>query len=253
MKPFLSARALDHDREGRDRPRSWIVVASPGRSVLSRSSQKRAGRQRYEPRHPLLQETGKSNVLAWLRQNAQDRLRAVDLYGAVVAEARRPAFFTDHGVLDTPEGRAGLVILMLFPVLEQLQSGSPRARRFARYVTETYVTDIDDCLREMGVGDMAVPKKVKRAAQALGERCHIYAVAAARPSPAEALAVELAATVPGLDVAPAGTKVLARFALDVRDALKKVPENELLAGHLPLPAIPKRTEITTQALMETPR
>lgn len=192
-------------------------------------------------------------MLAWLRQNAQDRLRAVDLYGAVVAEARRPAFFTDHGVLDTPEGRAGLVILLLFPVLEQLQSGSPRAKRFARYVTEAYVSDIDDCLREMGVGDMAVPKKVKRAAWALGERCHAYAAAAARPEPAAALAVELAATVPGLDIAPAGAGVLSRFALDVRDALKQVPESELLAGRLPLPPIPKSAEISTQALMETPR
>ncbi len=34
-------------------------------------------------------------------------------------------------------------------------------RKTARALSEIFVTDIDDCLREMGVGDLSVPKKVK--------------------------------------------------------------------------------------------
>ncbi len=68
----------------------------------------------------------------------------------------------------------------------------------ARYLSETFVTDVDDTLREMGVGDMAVPKKVKRAAQALGERCLAYHRAAQAADPAAALSAELATSVPGL-------------------------------------------------------
>lgn len=191
-------------------------------------------------------------MLAWLRRKAQDRLRAVDLYGAVVAEARRPAFFTSFGVQDTPEGRAGLVILILFPVLERLQAGSSRAHRFARYLSEAYVTDVDDCLREMGVGDMAVPKKVKRAAQALGERCRAYAMAAAGSEPIPALAAELAATVPGLDAAPDGAEALARFVREIRAALETEPEDELLAGRIAFPPPPGEPRATADDLMETP-
>lgn len=183
-------------------------------------------------------------MLAWLRRKAQDRQRAVDLYGAVVAEARRPVFFTSFGVQDTPEGRAGLLILLLYPVLERLQAGSRAAQRFARLLTETYVTDMDDCLREMGVGDMAVPKKVKRAAQALGERCRAYAEAAGAPEPVSALAAELATTIPGLEASPESAEALARFALDTRRALEASPEDALLAARIAFPTLPDAVRLS---------
>ena len=193
-------------------------------------------------------------MLAWLRRRAQDRLTAVDLYGAVVAEARRPLFFERLGVQDTPEGRAGLLILFLFPVLERLQAGSPRAARLARLVTEAYVTDVDDCLREMGVGDMSVPKKVKRAAQALTERCNAYAAAVRAPAPVSALAAELSETIPGLDAAPGGgAEVLARFVLATAAGLRNVPEDALLTGHLAFPPAPADAASPSDDLMETPR
>lgn len=178
-------------------------------------------------------EIGKPHVLAWFRRRTQDRLTAVDLYGAVVAEARRPIIFERFGVQDTPEGRAGLIILAAFPVLERLKAGSPRARRVARLITEAYVTDVDDCLREMGVGDMAVPRKVKRAAQALGERCNAYARAAGGAVPLPALAAELASTIPGLEAAPVAANALARFALATIERLEALQEDMILAGHLP--------------------
>lgn len=183
-------------------------------------------------------------MLAWLRRKAQDRQRAVDLYGVVVAEARRPVFFTSFGVQDTPEGRAGLLILLLFPVLERLQAGSPGAQRFARFLTETYVTDMDDCLREMGVGDMAVPKKVKRAAQALGERCRAYAEAAAGTEPVPALVAELATTIPGLEASPENGEALARFALDMRKALESLSEDELFDARIAFPSPPDSVRLS---------
>lgn len=191
-------------------------------------------------------ETGKPHVLAWLRRRAEDRQTAVDLYGAVVAEARRPFIFERFGVQDTPEGRAGLIILAAFPVLERLQAGSARARRVARLLTEAYVTDVDDCLREMGVGDMAVPRKVKKAAQALGERCKAYSTAARASDPVPAFAAELASTIPGLDEAPAGANALARYALATAQRLRTEPDEVLLAGRLAF------APLSADDLMETP-
>ncbi|AHB49693.1 ubiquinol-cytochrome C chaperone [Hyphomicrobium nitrativorans NL23] len=185
-------------------------------------------------------------MLAWFRRRTQDRQTAVDLYGAVVAEARRPLIFERFGVQDTPEGRAGLIILALFPVLDRLQAGTPRARRVARLLTEAYVTDVDDCLREMGVGDMAVPRKVKKAAQALGERCKAYSTAARASAPVPALAAELASTIPGLGEAPAGANALAGFALATVERLKTEPEDGLLAGRIAF------APLSADDLMETP-
>jgi cytochrome b pre-mRNA-processing protein 3 len=170
-------------------------------------------------------------VLSWFRSRAEDRRTAIDFYGAIVARARTPAFFARHGVLDTPEGRTALIILLMFPVLERLQAGGKRERRIARYLSEAFVTDIDDCLREMGVGDISVPKKVKRAAQALGQR----SVAYGRAAEAAALAEELATTVPGLEANPAGAEALSRLTLEFKTCLAARSPASLMSGGLDFP------------------
>lgn len=174
-------------------------------------------------------------MISWFRRRAQDRRTAIDFYGAIVARARQPAFFGSAGVSDTPEGRASVIILLLFPVLERLHAEGPRAQRIARLVSETFVTDIDDCLREMGVGDMSVPKKVKRAAQALGERCSAYRAAALGGEPVPALAAELSATIPGLENDKVKAAVLARHTLAARSAVVAAPLDALLAGSVAFP------------------
>ena len=108
-------------------------------------------------------------MLSWFSSEAQARRTALKLYGAVVAQARQPGFFAVLGVSDTPEGRTDMIILHLFIVLERLNAAGAEGRKTARALSEIFVTDIDDCLREMGVGDLSVPKKVKRAAQAMGD------------------------------------------------------------------------------------
>jgi len=152
-----------------------------------------------------------------------------------VAQARQPAFFTRYGVVDSPEGRTGVIILLLFPLLDRLQGGATRARRVARFLCETFVTDIDDCLREMGVGDLSVPKKVKRAAQALGERCLAYRRAAGAPEPTKALAHELATSIPGLEDDPRAAEALACYTLGLAADLDEVSPEALLSGPAALP------------------
>jgi cytochrome b pre-mRNA-processing protein 3 len=169
-------------------------------------------------------------VLSWFRSRAQDRRTAIDFYGASVAQARRPAYFAEQGVRDTPEGRTAMIILLMFPLLERLQAGDAGDRRLARLLAETFITDVDDSLREMGVGDLSVPKKVKRAAQAMGERCLAYRNAAAAAEPVAALAREIAATVPGLENHPVGADSLARATLESLARLRDVPTGSLRAA-----------------------
>ena len=113
-------------------------------------------------------------MLRWLRQRAETSRKAEELYGSVVAAARQPDFYGALGVPDTPEGRFELVALHLFLALEVLRGKGAAAEALARRTIETFVIDMDDCMREMGVGDLTVPKKVKRAAAAFYERASIY-------------------------------------------------------------------------------
>lgn len=107
-----------------------------------------------------------------MRKRFETGRRAGELYGSVVTAARQPVFYELIGVPDTPEGRFELVALHLFLALESLR-GSPSDELQQRLI-EAFVTDMDDCMREMGVGDLTVPKKVKRAAAAFYERAKAY-------------------------------------------------------------------------------
>ncbi|WP_171946516.1 ubiquinol-cytochrome C chaperone family protein [Hyphomicrobium sp. CS1GBMeth3] len=158
-----------------------------------------------------------------------------------MTRARQPAFFDVHGVQDTPEGRTALIILAMFPVLERLQGAGTGERHAARLLCETFITDVDDSLREMGVGDLSVPKKVKRAAQALGERCLAYSRAVASQEPPEALSHELAITIPGLDSRTSGAEAIAHATLSFRAALQGIETEKLLAEPSALPDFPGMT------------
>lgn len=67
-----------------------------------------------------------------------------------------------------------MVALVLFLVLERVKRVSPDGEALTQGAIEAFVTDMDDCMREMGVGDLTVPKKVKRAAAAFYERAGCY-------------------------------------------------------------------------------
>ena len=120
-------------------------------------------------------------MLQWLRSRSHIQRKAGEIYGAVVAAARQPVFYRHYRVPDTPEGRYEMVALMLFLVLERVKRLRPDGEALAQGAIEAFVTDMDDCMREMGVGDLTVPKKVKRAAAAFYERAGHYRTHLAHP------------------------------------------------------------------------
>ncbi len=81
-------------------------------------------------------------------------------------------------------------MLNLFLVLDRLSTDNEAHRSVSRALTERFVTDMDDCMREFGVGDLTVPKKVKRAATGLYDRVQEYRSAMAAPEE-EALATAI--------------------------------------------------------------
>lgn len=122
-------------------------------------------------------------MLQWLKRRSETARTAENLYGRVVAAARAPELYRDLGATDSPEGRFEAVALHLYLAVDALsQSESGHAESsVSRKTIEAFVTDMDDCMREMGVGDMTVPKKVKRAAAAFYERAIAYRKAVAEP------------------------------------------------------------------------
>jgi cytochrome b pre-mRNA-processing protein 3 len=116
-------------------------------------------------------------MLTRLKMWRDRRRQARSLYESIVAQARTSSLYARLGVPDTPEGRFEMVVLHLVVVLDHLGRAGVAGQRLARTLTETFALDLDDNFREMSVGDLAVPKHVKRAVGALHERYNGYRAA----------------------------------------------------------------------------
>ncbi len=101
---------------------------------------------------------------------------AYALYGAAVARAREPVFYRDFGVPDTLEGRFEMISCHVFLILRRLKGESPGPDEggLAQAVFDLMFADMDRNLREMGVGDLGVGRRVKAMAQALYGRIRAY-------------------------------------------------------------------------------
>jgi cytochrome b pre-mRNA-processing protein 3 len=133
-------------------------------------------------------------VLAWLKRRLDRGATARKLYGSIVTQARRAGFYADLGIPDTPQGRFEMVVLHLALMVQRLMREGAADQRLARALNERFIVDMDDAMREMTFGDLAVPREIKQVATALRDRHKAYAAGLAAPNGAqlqEALATQL--------------------------------------------------------------
>ena len=79
------------------------------------------------------------------------------LYGTIVAQARTPAFYQLYGVPDTVSGRLEMMMLHMVLILQHLERGAACLRALGQGLFDAFCQDLDDSVREMGVGDLGVP------------------------------------------------------------------------------------------------
>lgn len=96
---------------------------------------------------------------------------ARNAYEAIVAAARHPVFYAEWGVPDTVDGRFDMITLHAFLVLDRLKG---TADRFRQELVDELFRDMDRSLREMGVGDISVGKKVRKMAEVFYGRLAAY-------------------------------------------------------------------------------
>lgn len=95
------------------------------------------------------------------------------IYGMIVAQAREPLFYQGLGVPDTVNGRFDMVVLHLWMVLRRLRAAGEGAA-MAQGLFDHFCDDMDDNLREMGVSDVGVPKRMKAFGEAFYGRSIAY-------------------------------------------------------------------------------
>jgi cytochrome b pre-mRNA-processing protein 3 len=172
-------------------------------------------------------------ILNLFRRTPREDTIAV-LYGAIVAQARDPAFYRNYGVQDTSNGRLEMIVLHTIMVLSRLETEGGSALSLGQALFDYFCSDVDANLREIGTGDMAVPRKMKAVAEAFYGRKRAYETALAVPG-----LVELAAALTRNAYAGTGETAdadqLAAYVREAVDKLAAIDGAGLLRGQVAFP------------------
>lgn len=161
---------------------------------------------------------------------APERQRAHALYLAVVGKARQERFYVELGVPDTLDGRFEMILLHLFSVLHRLKT-LPETKEFRQQLMEVFMEDMDRSVRELGVSDTGVGKRVKKMAAAMYGRLAAYDMSA---DDVEALKVALRRNLYGTLEAVEEAKVaaMAEYLAKEQKRLTAMDTARLLDGWL---------------------
>jgi cytochrome b pre-mRNA-processing protein 3 len=100
-------------------------------------------------------------ILSLFRKNT-DTAPVYAVYSAIVAQSRQPRFYADWLVPDTVTGRFDMISLHLALLFRRLRAETGAQKEFSQAVFDLFFKDMDRSLREMGVGDLGVPKRIQK-------------------------------------------------------------------------------------------
>ena len=159
---------------------------------------------------------------------------AYHVYGALVAQARRPYFYAGLDVADTLDGRFDMILLHAALVLHRLNAADGD-KSLAQDLVDVMFADLDRSLREMGVGDLSVAKKIKPMAQAFSGRADAYGRALDAGSTDDLAAAIARNLFPLAGDISSSARGIANYALAARDALGAQQIGEIRAGQIAFP------------------
>jgi cytochrome b pre-mRNA-processing protein 3 len=160
-------------------------------------------------------------------------------YRTLVNQARSPQFYLNVGVPDTLDGRFDLIVLHMFLVIDRLSAEGEAANDLRQRLFDVMFDDMDQALRELGVGDLSVGKKVKTMARAFYGRLAAYDEAFRAEEP-ETLENALKRNVfAEIDVAEERLQALAIYMRDAREALRGQSLEQISMGESAFPSAPE--------------
>ncbi len=155
------------------------------------------------------------------------------LYGMIVAQARSAGFYRDYGVPDTVTGRFEMIVIHLVLVLRRMRGPGGTATPAGQALFDLFCRDMDDNFREMGIGDLKVPKEMRRIGEAFYGRAAVYD-RALDAADGDALRAAVARNV-FADAADLGSGRLAAYMSEAETRLSRLSPDRIGAEPLPFP------------------
>ena len=163
-------------------------------------------------------------------------------YRQIVVQARQPAFYAGLGVPDTVSGRFDMIVLHAFLLFERLRRPEREAAAdFAQEVFDEMFLDMDHNLREMGVSDVAVGKRVRRMSEVFYGRVAAYRAALDAGDDA-ALEDAFRRNIFAGKAPEGAPRALCLYVMEALELLRGIPEARLCRGEIAFPAPPPMEE-----------
>ena len=175
-------------------------------------------------------------MLQRLFRPRQARIAGETLYAGLVDQARRPALYRDLGVADRIDARFELYVLHLSLLLARLKGEGEAGAEIGQAVFDTFVGALDDALRELGVGDLSVAKKMRKLGEAVYGRILGYQKAV-EAQDREALSGLLARAVFAEESQTEQASGLVDYTLRMDQALKDMRAEDILRGRVVWPEV----------------
>ncbi|WP_343314382.1 ubiquinol-cytochrome C chaperone family protein [Brucella sp. BE17] len=153
------------------------------------------------------------------------------VYEVIVAAARQKRFFAQFHVPDTALGRYEMLSLHVFMALHRMRGNNSALTDLAQRITDEFFKDVDHSLRELGIGDQSVPKRIKKLARMFYGRVNAYSEAL-DDNDVEALGHALTRNIrPDLELWPSA-RHLSTYVMCCRDNLQGISDEALAAGEI---------------------
>jgi cytochrome b pre-mRNA-processing protein 3 len=161
--------------------------------------------------------------------------KAAALYATAVKQARQSELYTALAVPDTLEGRFELVVLHVHLLCRRLGKLGPEGAGLAQALFDTMFRDMDRNLRELGVGDPSIPRRIKAMLEAYYGRIKAYETALA--AGADALVSAIALNVYLANSESSAARALAAYVQRAAGVIDAEAVSDLLAGRAEFPPI----------------
>ncbi len=172
------------------------------------------------------------NILKKFFSFSREKETAHKLYRTIVEQARQPAFYRDLGVADTFDGRFDMISLHMILVMRRMKTDVEQTRKLSQALFDFMFDDIDMNLRELGIGDMGVLKRVKKMAKAFYGRLESYDSGLAQDDDADLAAALKRNLFRENEVAEENLAVFAAYMRRESARLDACDVNRLLKGKL---------------------
>lgn len=125
----------------------------------------------------IMARKGKHMIFGYYSRNRKNREIVRSIYGQLTAAARDPHYYVDMNVPDTVMGRFEMISVMMILFLRRTGRASSPVQQLAQDVVDSFFAEIDHSIRELGVGDNSVPKRMKKLARMFYGRAETYGAA----------------------------------------------------------------------------